>query len=496
MIKKCVICGAEFEPRPYNRSVCYADHHHPCPVCGKDVMTNDPKRQNCACSRKCGQQMGNIARKITFQERYGVDNPSHIDEVREKISSKLKEQRSKADPIYKICEVCGKEFQLQWPYNQHTCSSKCRGIYRKQNGISKAVYEKASATNAERYGVNNPGQVEEFREKRDDAIEAKYGVRHALQNPDLLKKMSNTVKEHFGVDWVFLTEEANRDNRERISKINTKFQSALKSAGIVADLEKYLGTKFFDLVIEDQKIVIEIDPTYTHNCIGNHWNSHGLDPRYHIDKTNLARSNGYRCIHIWDWDDKDKIIQSLDVSTTYYARKLDCKQVSKKEAVEFTKKYHIQGSCNGQNVCFGLFDGDDMIQIMTFGNPRYAKSYQYELLRLCTRFGCKVIGGPSKLFKHFIQEYHPESVISYCDLSKFSGYVYENMGMTLNHYSPPSKIWSKNRQHVTDNLLRQRGYDQLFNTSYGKGTSNEQLMLDHHWLPVYDCGQAVYSYRR
>lgn len=66
MIKKCVICGAEFEPRPYNRSVCYADHHHPCPVCGKDVMTNDPKRQNCACSRKCGQQMGNIARKITL----------------------------------------------------------------------------------------------------------------------------------------------------------------------------------------------------------------------------------------------------------------------------------------------------------------------------------------------------------------------------------------------------------------------------------------------
>lgn len=27
-----------------------------------------------------------------------------------------------------------------------------------------------------------------------------------------------------------------------------------------------------------------------------------------------------------------------------------------------------------------------------------------------------------------------------------------------------------------------------------KGTSNEQLMLDTGWLPVYDCGQAVYSY--
>ena len=32
-------------------------------------------------------------------------------------------------------------------------------------------------------------------------------------------------------------------------------------------------------------------------------------------------------------------------------------------------------------------------------------------------------------------------------------------------------------RHITDNLLRQRGFDQLFNTNYDKGTSNEELML-------------------
>lgn len=37
-------------------------------------------------------------------------------------------------------------------------------------------------------------------------------------------------------------------------------------------------------------------------------------------------------------------------------------------------------------------------------------------------------------------------------------------------------------------------YDQLFGTSFGKGTSNEELMLLDGWLPVYDCGQAVYTY--
>lgn len=47
---------------------------------------------------------------------------------------------------------------------------------------------------------------------------------------------------------------------------------------------------------------------------------------------------------------------------------------------------------------------------------------------------------------------------------------------------------------ITNNLLLQRGYDQLFGTDFGKGTSNEQLMIENGWLPVYDCGQVVYQY--
>lgn len=58
----------------------------------------------------------------------------------------------------------------------------------------------------------------------------------------------------------------------------------------------------------------------------------------------------------------------------------------------------------------------------------------------------------------------------------------------------PRRIWSKGNKMITDNLLNQRGYDQLFSTNYGKGTSNESLMINNGWLPIYDCGQGVYSY--
>ena len=50
----------------------------------------------------------------------------------------------------------------------------------------------------------------------------------------------------------------------------------------------------------------------------------------------------------------------------------------------------------------------------------------------------------------------------------------------------------KTGQHITDNLLRQRGFDQLFSTNYGKGTSNRELMLQHNFVEIYDCGQSTY----
>ena len=131
---------------------------------------------------------------------------------------------------------------------------------------------------------------------------------------------------------------------------------------------------------------------------------------------------------------------------------------------------------------------------MTFGKPRYNKKYQWELLRLCTTSGYYVVGGAQKLFSYFCTHYSPDSVISYCDTSKFTGAVYDSLGFHTLSNSQPSKVWSKGTQKISDNLLRQRGYDQLFHTDYGKGTSNDELMISNGWLPVYDCGQSTHIY--
>ena len=238
--------------------------------------------------------------------------------------------------------------------------------------------------------------------------------------------------------------------------------------------------------------MIELDPTYTHSIEPNFYRNTELDYMYHRNKSNIAKKHGYRCIHVFDWDNWEKIIGLLRPTKKLYARKMSIEYIEDFVADEFLNTYHLQGTVRNQIVCLGLFIDDELYSVMTFGIPRYTKKYQWELLRYATRFEYTIVGGSQKLLKHFIDDIQPKSIISYCDLSKFSGETYTKLRFKHLRNNAPNKIWSKEDRKITDNLLRQRGFDQLFGTSYGKGTKNEQLMLDNGWRSVYDCGQGVY----
>ena len=281
-------------------------------------------------------------------------------------------------------------------------------------------------------------------------------------------------------------------NNEQNNKLH-ELLNIVTQYKLVVNQNFLIENRSYDLIIPDQNVLIEIDPTYAHNSFGNHWDENGLDKYYHRDKTELAEKHGYRCIHVFDWNDIDKIVESLQPKTTLYARKCKIFKIKNEVCDEFLKKYHFQGTCRGQLLCLGLVYCDELVEVMTFGKPRYSKKHDVELLRLCTKPEYRVVGGASKLFKFATEYYGLHNIISYCDRSKFSGQVYEQLGMSLIRKTPPQEVWCDGKNKITANLLRQRGFDQLFHTNYGKGTNNNQLMLEHGWLPIYDCGQLVYE---
>lgn len=309
---------------------------------------------------------------------------------------------------------------------------------------------------------------------------------------DFIKRMSETCLEKYGVPYYCMTQDC-RGASSNDSKPNLEFASLLDKYNISYEREFDLHKYSFDFKVNN--ILIEVDPTITHNStISPFPHREPIGKDYHMNKSNVAFNNNYHCIHIWDWDNKEKVINLLLPKEKIYARDCLIKEIDKETLDNFLNNYHLQNTCKNQTVRLGLYYKDTLIQTMTFGKPRYNKNYEYELLRLCSLPKYLVIGGSKKLFKYFLNNYKPKSIISYCDNSKFRGNIYTDLGFKLLNKDIPSKHWFniKTKQHITDNLLRQRGYDQLFNTNYGKGTSNEELMLNNGFVEIYDCGQSVY----
>ena len=106
------------------------------------------------------------------------------------------------------------------------------------------------------------------------------------------------------------------------------------------------------------------------------------------------------------------------------ASKLTIEEVSAKEERTFLNNYHYQGYAPS-SYCYGLYQDDELIELMSFSKPRYNKKADWELLRLCTKHDYQVYGGASKLFNYFISEFPNDVIISYCNRDKFSGKVYE-----------------------------------------------------------------------
>ena len=455
-----------------------------CPDCGNiRESKHKPKTTTSRC-RSCARKHAKFPKKIckfcnkefTPRSNYQVYCPG---------------------PHIRICPVCEKEYiednvdNLKLP--PVACSYECR-------------VKRTQKTSLEKYGCIAPGNNPDARNKAKETMLAKYGAPYAMQVDEIRQKSRKTILDRYGVTNVGQCPEivAKRlqTNLQQYgnytgklpgchSKINSRFAKMLESYDIPFEPEVRIESRIYDFKIGSD--LIEINPTISHSCIDNPVYS-GVDKFYHRDKSLLAEQHDYRCIHVWDWDDWNKIINLLLPRSPIYARRCRIYKIDPKIGDRFLDQYHLQRSCRGQLLYLGLVYEGELYQLMTFGRSRYNKNYDVEMMRLCTRPGYRIVGGASKLFNYATDYYGLHHIISYCDKSKFSGKVYSQIGMKFLHTNPPQKVWSKEDKKITANLLYQRGYNQLFNTNYDLSTPIRDLMLYHRWIPVYDCGQDVYVF--
>jgi len=522
----CKICSISFTGGPQSK---LCDHcrnrKKSCKTCGTDFWFYS---ESDYCRRKCSPDfVYNLARPEVRAaaaesnlKKYGHENPFGSKIIQKQIS-KTNLQRYGAEN----------------PFASEKIKSAMRIDCLDKHGVDwhskrPEVVTRATETNLLRYGVKRPLQNKEILLKLQNTCLEKYGKSHSFNIEktkkfylarygvvnnsclsDWWEKCKATNLERYGAECWMATDEGKQNLRKVLldrygvtntfllphakpspktqSKTNVRFSTKYN----ITEMEFKIGQKSYDFRLG--QTLLELNPTVTHNSHFSIFdkNSNGLEKNYHLDKTKLATNNGFKCIHIWDWDNQDKIIHLVNKQNYVYGRNCSTKLLSKEESNSFLENEHLQGACRGNLINIGLYHENNLISVMTFGKPRYNSNYEYELLRYAS--SVNVIGGAKKLWAFFLKEFSPKSVISYCDLSKFSGKTYLDLGFLLLRTSPPSKHWYniKTKTHITDNLLRQRGYDQLHRTNFGKRTSNEKLMLENGYLPIYDCGQATYIYR-
>ena len=199
------------------------------------------------------------------------------------------------------------------------------------------------------------------------------------------------------------------------------------------------GQPEIDFYFLNYKIGFEINDIMGHNCKKK-------NIKYHINKTLQCKEKGIRLIHLWEWELIDEIkwikisqwVLNLLNNQKQEINVDDCTiiQITHNEEQDFLNQYNLEEYMQS-DICLGLYYNNELIQVISF---KLLENNNYELLRNCIKFGYNIQNGVKKLLNYFIQNNNVNSIIAYCNLDKFSGTTFEEIGFKLVEYIKPELI--------------------------------------------------------
>lgn len=473
-----------------------------CPICGKKVKFHGNKYGYAKyCSPTCAQidEKTQEKQKQTKIEKYGIDYGNIIIE------------KTKQTKIEKYGD-------------------------EKYNNINKL-----KQTCLERYGVDNPMKSKIFQEKSKQTCLKRYGVEYNLllidhktsgknrmlnNDPDIINwdKDNNTLtckcpdnscskcKEK-----QYLTTYYSYYERKNIYNIcpctikippytcstykNTNIEIIIKDIldeydiNYIQNDKSVLSTLELDFYIPDKRLAIE--------CNGIYWHSSKFrDNKFHYNKMKACEERGIQLLTIWEDQvlKKPDIIKSIILSklsiyeNRIYARKCEIKEVNSKDSKDFLMKNHLQGSVNS-SVKLGLYYNNKLVSLMTFGKKRSALGNKntegWELYRFCNKLNIQVIGGASKLFKYFINNYHVNKIESFSSNDISNGLLYNKLGFKM--ISETFSYWYvKNKKRYHRYKFRK---SELIKMGFDKNKTEFQIMEDNGYHRIYDTGQKKWIYK-
>jgi hypothetical protein len=499
-------------------------------TCGTRLNINPRTREyNIFCSSKCTWNSTETRNKVenTNLERYGSKSSMQNKKVREKASKTLTEKYGTLCPCTQgeALDKAKKTRLLKYGVEQIMQNSVIKSQVQKTNKHKYGdicpvnqpeLKHRAQETLFSNYGTLNPMQSEIVVSKHVQTIQDKYGVPYVsqinmskevfalLHNPQELKnfiekaecKTGTYLAKALGVDRSTFFDYVDKYSyRNLLDAYTSSYEIEIKNriAGDFAKTRRIIPPYEIDLYSEEHKFGIEFN--------GNYWHSDKSIPQYYHQKKSLyAETKGIFIYHIfeYEWLDpvkQEKILSQLqnlmhNNSLKLYARKCKVQEISALQAKVFLEENHMQGS-DVSALRYGLFYESSLVSVMTFSKPRFTKKYQWELSRYCVLRGASIVGGSSKLFKHFQKCNKPKSVISYSHIAKTTGLMYAKLGFSLSHITDPDYVWIKSDQV----LSRYQCQKHKLLAQGHRGSSEREIMEKQGYLRVFSCGNKVWVFQ-
>lgn len=401
-----------------------------CPICGKDTpFIGISSGYHTCCSKICSSRYG----LKQVKSKYGVENISQVPDISKKMSISIKNS---------------------WKsLSQDKYESRCRNISigtknsncKETKKQSRDRFEKENDCTSVPKLINLFGTGWYQAEIIPKEEQLYFSGVYFIKNSDIAK-----IKTYFPKPRIQST---SKKEKELVNYVKSIYKGK-----IIENDRKVIYPLELDIYIPDKQIAIEFNGIYWHS-------DKVIHKKYHLEKSKLCEKKGIRLIHIYEWEidfpywEKIKMMlnQAFGNNPTLYARNCEIKEISNKDARVLNNIVHLQGHRNAQ-VTYGLFYHNELVQLMSFSKTRYNKNLKddnsWEIIRGCPGSNISVVGGVSKLFKHFIKTHLPNKIFSYCDFNKFDGNSYEKLGMKFIGYTGPDKTWIINGKPIKRNPKR------------------------------------------
>ena len=180
------------------------------------------------------------------------------------------------------------------------------------------------------------------------------------------------------------------------------------------------------------------------------------------------------------------------ITLKIYARKCQIKEVNSKDASSFCNQNHLMGK-GRSNIRIGLYHDNVLVSLMTFTNNNLSRKLigVWEINRFASLLDTNVVGGASRLFKHFLTQCDPTVVISYSDNRWSTGGLYAQLGFEKISDGVPN-YW-----YVEPNVLKRIHRFTLRKTK----TDNQELTEYQNrtaqgFTRVWDCGSSKWEWSK